>query len=108
MRVRLVLVLLVGGVVAVAADGLAEPPLPRAHAALDPEGFFEMRTASLRATARAKRTFGPSGCSDDMVRIAGRFCIDRFEASMIDDEGERPLSPYYPPQRSLLRSADSV
>jgi len=58
----------------------------------------------MRAPSRAKRTFNSTGCSDDMVRIGGQFCIDRFEASMIDDEAERPLSPYYPPQRALLRS----
>jgi Sulfatase-modifying factor enzyme 1 len=63
-----------------------------------------MRAASMRAPSHAKRNFGSNGCSDDMVRIGGQFCIDRFEASMIDDEGERPLSPYYPPQRALLRS----
>jgi formylglycine-generating enzyme required for sulfatase activity len=39
-----------------------------------------------------------------MVRIAGQFCIDRFEASMVDDEGERPISPYYPPHRGMSRS----
>ena len=27
----------------------------------------------------------------------GRFCIDRFEAAVVDDVQERPLSPLYPP-----------
>jgi sulfatase modifying factor 1 len=64
---------------------------------------MDVRTASLQKPSRAKRTFNSTGCSDDMVRV-GRFCIDRFEASMVDDDGERPLSPYYPPLPSLLRS----
>ena len=104
MRVRLVLGSLVCLVAAAASNGFADPPLPRSHAALgDTEAPPELRTASLRKPTRGKRTFGSSGCSDDMVRVAGQFCIDRFEASMIDDDTERPLSPYYPPQRSLLR-----
>jgi hypothetical protein len=89
----------------VTAVAVADPPLPRAHAALgDPEASPELRAVSLRAPRRTQRTFGSNGCSDDMVRIGGQFCIDRFEVSMVDDDGERPLSPYYPPQRALLRS----
>jgi hypothetical protein len=92
-----------------ARDGRAAPPLPRAHAAFGEDGANAdwMRT-SLRVdppkATRTARVFTSSGCSDDMVRVAGRFCIDRYEASMIEDVGERPLSPYYPPVASLLRS----
>jgi hypothetical protein len=55
------------------------------------------------ASKGSKRTFNSGGCSDDMVRIAGRFCIDRYEASMVDDDAERPISPFYPPVASLAR-----
>jgi sulfatase-modifying factor enzyme 1 len=104
-RVRLVLGSLACLVASTATDGFADPPLPRAHAAIgETDGPPELRAVSLRKPTRAKRNFGSNGCSDDMVRVAGQFCIDRFEASMIDDDAERPLSPYYPPQRSLLRS----
>jgi hypothetical protein len=34
---------------------------------------------------------------------AGRLCIDRWEASMVDKASGEALSPYYPPQTSLLR-----
>jgi hypothetical protein len=44
-------------------------------------------------------------CPSDMVMIARRFCIDRFEASMVDDATERPISPFYPPARNELRLA---
>jgi hypothetical protein len=36
-----------------------------------------------------------SGCPAEMVSIRGQFCIDRYEASLVDAR-ERPLSPYYP------------
>jgi tRNA A-37 threonylcarbamoyl transferase component Bud32 len=53
---------------------------------------------------QARRVFASTGCSHDMVSIAGRFCIDRFEASTIDDVEERHLSPFYPPWAPLARS----
>lgn len=43
-----------------------------------------------------------SGCPAEMVRV-DRYCIDRWEASMVDKTTRRPLSPYYPPQPKLLR-----
>lgn len=39
-----------------------------------------------------------------MVDIAGRFCIDRYEASLVDRDTGRVLSPYYPPDVALSRS----
>jgi tRNA A-37 threonylcarbamoyl transferase component Bud32 len=55
-----------------------------------------------------QRAFAASGCSPDMVAVTGgrgRFCIDRFEASVVDDVQERPLSPHYPPWGPLARAA---
>ena len=104
MRLPLVLATLGCGVAAVVGNGLAEPALPQVHAALSESDAPEMRAASFQTTVRTKRNFGSNGCSDDMVRIGGQFCIDRFEASMIDDDEERPISPYYPPLRAQLRS----
>jgi hypothetical protein len=106
MRVGLALGSVACVVASAATDGFADPPLPRVHAAIgDADAPPEVRTVSLRKPTRAKRNFGSNGCSDDMVRVAGRFCIDRFEASMIDDDSERPLSPYYSPDRALSRNA---
>ncbi|HVY31709.1 MAG TPA: SUMF1/EgtB/PvdO family nonheme iron enzyme [Polyangiaceae bacterium] len=42
-----------------------------------------------------------SGCPPEMVSIRGQFCIDRYEASLVDAR-ERPLSPYYPPSHDEL------
>jgi hypothetical protein len=33
----------------------------------------------------------------------GAFCIDRYEASMVDTRHGQSLSPYYPPDPRLLR-----
>ncbi len=48
-----------------------------------------------------------SGCPPEMVSIRGQFCIDRFEASLVDRH-ERPLSPYFPPSRDALVHTLSV
>ena len=40
-------------------------------------------------------------CPKDMVNVAGRFCIDRFEASLIDEESGEALSPHYPPEPNI-------
>jgi serine/threonine protein kinase len=51
-----------------------------------------------------QRVFNARGCSEDMVRVADRFCIDRFEAAIVDDVQERLVSPYYPPTAPLIQS----
>ena len=33
-----------------------------------------------------------------MVDVLGRFCIDRYEISLIDEVTGAWLSPYYPPE----------
>ena len=38
-------------------------------------------------------------CPKDMVRVRKSFCIDRFEASLVDAESGQALSPYYMPAR---------
>jgi formylglycine-generating enzyme len=48
-----------------------------------------------------------SRCPPEMVSVNGRFCIDRFEASLVD-ERERALSPYFPPSRDELLNVLSV
>ena len=42
-----------------------------------------------------------SGCPPEMLSIRGQFCIDRYEASVVDAR-ERALSPYYPPSHEEL------
>lgn len=42
-----------------------------------------------------------SGCPPEMVSVRGQFCIDRYEASLVDAR-ERSLSPYYPASHDEL------
>jgi len=39
-------------------------------------------------------------CPAEMVDVRGRFCIDRYEASLVDAKAGRRLSPYYHPTRA--------
>lgn len=48
-----------------------------------------------------QRTQRLSSCPADMVNVAGHFCVDRWEASVVDADSGRPLSPYYPPHPRL-------
>ncbi|MCS6898910.1 MAG: SUMF1/EgtB/PvdO family nonheme iron enzyme [Myxococcales bacterium] len=40
-------------------------------------------------------------CPEEMVAVAGRFCIDRYEATLVELETHQPLSPHYPPTHKL-------
>ena len=44
----------------------------------------------------------PRLCPAEMVSIAGRFCVDRFEATLADARTGAPLSPDYPTTPNLL------
>jgi formylglycine-generating enzyme len=43
-------------------------------------------------------------CPMDMVDVQGRFCIDRYEAILVDADSGRTLSPYYHPTRGQTRA----
>lgn len=47
---------------------------------------------------------GSGRCPSDMVDVAGAFCIDRFEVSLVDAKSGRDLSPHYPPDRGRAAS----
>jgi formylglycine-generating enzyme len=46
-------------------------------------------------------------CPAEMVRLGG-YCIDRWEASLVDAQSGSALSPYYPPHPKLLARIHSV
>ena len=46
-----------------------------------------------------------SACPDEMVLVADRFCVDRYEASMLDEPSGRPFSPFYPPDLAEMKKA---
>jgi hypothetical protein len=72
----------------------------RAVAAL---GLFLVAGTLLRPAAQAEPApAAQSGCPPEMVRVTS-YCIDRWEASLVDAKSGLSLSPYYPPQPVLLR-----
>ncbi len=44
-------------------------------------------------------------CGSDMVDVGGRFCIDRYEASLVDLKLARAISPYFAPRRADAKTA---
>jgi hypothetical protein len=49
-----------------------------------------------------------SACPADMVDVAGRFCIDRHEASLVDAALGRGISPYFPARQADVALAFSM
>lgn len=46
----------------------------------------------------------PGRCPSEMVDVGGRFCIDRYEASLVDIKQRRRVSPYYYPSLNRTKS----
>lgn len=66
------------------------PPVPSTSASL--------AIPSSIVSATASTTVLPlKSCPADMVKVNDTYCVDRYEASMIEPEQNRRLSPNYPP-----------
>ena len=74
-------------------------PLVLAAAPAPPEPPPVSETAAVEATEPV------APCPADMVLVAQRFCIDRYEATMVDKATRRPFSPFYPASRKEVRRA---
>ncbi|WP_437655226.1 hypothetical protein [Sorangium sp. So ce1182] len=87
----------VSGLDAQAEAGVARPAPPAsAVAAVRP-------AAAAPSEAVAPALAGAPACPSDMVAVeGGRFCIDRFEAMLVDGATGRALSPDYPSTPNLL------
>ncbi|XYH98100.1 hypothetical protein ACMHYB_61900 [Sorangium sp. So ce1128] len=87
----------VSGLDAQAEAGVARPALPASVGAA-------VRPAAAAPTeAVAPALPGAPACPSDMVAIeGGRFCIDRFEAMLVDGATGQALSPDYPSTPNLL------
>ena len=93
------------GLDAQAEAGVARPALPVAAALpADPAPVAPSPAPASPAAAAALPPVDPApACPSDMVAIdGGRFCIDRFEATLVDGETGETLSPDYPPTPNLL------
>ncbi|WP_199693922.1 hypothetical protein, partial [Sorangium cellulosum] len=45
-------------------------------------------------------------CPPEMVRVARRFCVDRYEAVLLDRETGLEISAFYPPSRQAAASVE--
>jgi Sulfatase-modifying factor enzyme 1 len=65
-------------------------------------------SASVSASAEAPPAPPPAlVCPREMMAVANRFCVDKWEASLVDKRTGVSLSPYYPPDKKLaLRLAE--
>jgi hypothetical protein len=85
-----------------ASTGLAAPQLP--ELLYLPDGGDSVANSGTQILPGPWQTPAPprlgGRCPSEMVDIAGRFCIDRFEAMLVDARQHRPLSPYYHPTRA--------
>ncbi|HEX9295164.1 MAG TPA: SUMF1/EgtB/PvdO family nonheme iron enzyme [Polyangiaceae bacterium] len=70
----------------------AEAPRDAATAFLEVEAGPEEEDAGELEAGIGRR------CPKDMVDVAGRLCIDRYEDSLVDDATGERLSPHYPPE----------
>jgi sulfatase modifying factor 1 len=49
--------------------------------------------------------FRSARCPPDMVDVQGRFCVDRYEASLVELTSGREISPYYHPTKEMTARA---
>lgn len=72
-----------------------------------PDASLSVPAASLPTIAPAfvpkPINVGSRGCPPEMVSVRGRYCVDRFEATLVDAVTGNPLSPYYSPNASVTR-----
>jgi formylglycine-generating enzyme len=90
----------------VASGCTCREELPRDHApSSEAPQVLYLPDAALEPPAEDVEPAPARRCPDDMVDVAGAFCIDRYEAVLVDHEEERPLSPYYHPTRAKTRAS---
>lgn len=130
MRVTKILCLVLAGTGQIACDTSPEETTPPEKDELElsgapapkqlyiPDETLERERADLDTDDYSSRdiVFGPppppgmsalpfgSVCGPDMVLVAGTFCIDRYEISLVDARDGRELSPHYPPSQEHTSS----
>lgn len=53
------------------------------------------------SAAKAPAPLPERRCPPEMVRVAHRFCVDRYEAVLVDVASGQPISAFYPPSKRL-------
>jgi formylglycine-generating enzyme len=79
------------------ATSTEAPPLDSAPAPAPPPPGSAVDGADSSSASRPP----PLACPRGMMAVAGSFCVDRWEASLVDKRTGLAISPYYPPDRRL-------
>ncbi|MEZ4372519.1 MAG: SUMF1/EgtB/PvdO family nonheme iron enzyme [Polyangiaceae bacterium] len=76
------------------------PPAPSPKLLYLPDGGDKAppEAPQLAPQAGIPQVGSTSRCPADMVDIRGKYCIDRYEAQLVDTAEGRVLSPYYSPE----------
>jgi sulfatase modifying factor 1 len=82
-----------------AASSQAALPEPPPRMLYLPDAAPPPATALPLAPSRATSAL----CPPEMVAVHESFCVDRYEASLVDGASGRPLSPYYHPTPDATR-----
>jgi len=95
-RSRIALALICAGI---ASGGCDKPD----DEELGPE--WDIPTATATASATPVVSAKPPEpkvltCPPEMVKVKDALCVDRYESSLVDKVGQRPVSRFYPPTRS--------
>ena len=77
---------------------------PLALSLLTAVGCGASRTDARSETATSSRP-SLTPCPEEMVLVAGRFCVDRYEAAMVDQHTGQMFSPFYPPALEEMQKA---
>jgi formylglycine-generating enzyme len=85
---------------ALALAGCGNKSQPTPGDAAPPAGVAPPPEPSASASAEPPKP-PPPACPEGMLLVAGTYCVDKWEASLVDKETKTPLSPYYPPDRRL-------
>src|SRR6185436_12303617 len=86
-----------------AATHVHEPRVARAGAVL---GAFVLVTATA-SCERPVRASAPAACPDDMTEAEG-YCIDRYEASLVEVDGGGAHSPFEAVSGKAVRAVSVV
>lgn len=81
-------------------------PMPSARVLYLPDGSASgISVLDLPATEGILVPQPRRRCPPEMVDVAGRFCIDRFETRLVNATTLEPLSPYYHPTKAQTRAS---
>jgi formylglycine-generating enzyme required for sulfatase activity len=92
--------------IAAAEPTLSPPDAGRLPALLYlPDGGDVVQSGARPSLLPGAPAAASARCPPEMVDVRGRFCIDRYEATLVDAKLGRQLSPYFHPTRAQTKAS---